>query len=502
MPRLADAIKTFNINYTAGLGMYSDIGVFGEGFAPAQLGPQPFVPTASVPGETRYCSPSGTGTAASFAAPSTWATCISQSGPGDLIIMRGGNYAFTANMLINCSGSAGLPIIMEPYQNEVVVITGESVTPGTGIYLDLTGNFVHIRNVEIKNMPSQGLRIIGADNKVENLYIHDCKLSGIHITHPTDTSLLTTTAQSRNLIKNCLIHNCSDVGYFTSGMNDGENADGISITLGYDNVIENTITHTNSDDGVDVWKSIRAVLRNCVSYNNGYGPNGDGNGFKLGGPSPSTDTVIEHSLSYGNLNRGFDPNGSANTTIRYCTSFNEPTGYNPTSDTIITKCHAESVNRVFGGVGVGAQTDNTWNRSTISPAYVSTEPGTDGFMVPTYPNLVFQKQQSILQFLWVKNFSSTASNPSARHIRINNPTYASATEIYISNRNMDSVFVDTYLDEAKTGMIVKLMASRYAYIIFRLTSDAANMTGWIKYTGVIVTTAGAFHDEEIVTLEF
>ena len=33
-------------------------------------------------------------------------------------------------------------------------------------------------------------------------------------------------------------------------------------------------------------------------------------------------------------------------------------------------------------------------------------------------------------------------------------------------------------------------------------SDAENMTGWIRYTGMIVNTAGAFHGDEIVTLEF
>lgn len=505
MPKIADVIASKNMSYTAGTGKFADIGVYGEGYAPANIGPQAYVSTYSVPGDLIYVALNGTGSASTIGAPSSWATGISQAGPGDKIVMRGGEYAFTGSMLISCSGSSGLPVIIEPYQGETVVINGVSVTAGTDNYLDLTGNFVWIRGIEIKNMPGQGLRIVGADNKIENCYIHHCNLSGIHIQNPADNNLMSTTAQSRNLIKNCIIEYCSDVGFTGSGRNNGENADGISITQGYDNVIENTICRYNSDDGIDAWKSVRAVIRNCISHNNGPTTagehNGDGNGFKLGGPSPSTGTIIQHCISHSNFARGFDSNGAADVNISYCTSFNESPGYNPASDTEITKCIAESVDKVYGGAGVGVQTLNSWNRTGV-PSFVSTEPSSDGFLVPVYEDLAYPKVQNLLQFRFVRNFSGTASNPSARCIRVNNTDYAAVTEIYISNRNKNSVYVDDYLLEAKNGNIVRLLTSRDKYIIFKLSADAANMTGWVKFTGTVVIQSGGFHEFEIMTMEF
>lgn len=119
-----------------------------------------------------------------------------------------------------------------------------------------------------------------------------------------------------------------------------------------------------------------------------------------------------------------------------------------------------------------------------------------------YEDLAYPKVQTLLQFRFVKNFSGTASNPSARCIRVNNTDYAAVTEIYISNRNKNSVYVDDYLLEAKNGNIVRLLTSRDKYIIFKLSADAADMTGWVKFTGTVVIQSGGFHEFEIMTMEF
>lgn len=500
MPRLADVIRDRNISYNAGLGNFCDIGVFGNGFSPKDLGPRKFVPTTEAPGGRYiYCAPTGSGTAATIGSPCSITTASTLAQPGDIVLMRGGAYPFqSGGWVIGCNGNAQNPIIFEPYVGEVVSIDGSSVAPLPGIsYLDLTGNFVRLRGFEVHHMPGQGIRVVGADNMIENMHVHHNHLSGVHIQNPADNTLQVTTAQSRNIVRSCDIHDNSDVGFTGSGMGEGENADGVGATQGFDNVFEYNLIYNNSDDGIDVWKSQRSIVRYCISYGNGYGPNGDGNGFKMGAPGWTSDGLIEHCISHNNKARDFDANGSSSVTMRYLTAFGTDVAFNATSDTQIQSCISGT--SIVSGTGV--QTDNSWQRAG-TPAFVSTEPGTDGFLVPTYASLVYPKQSSILRFNFIKNFSPTASNPSAKHIRINNATYSSATEIYISNRNIDSVYVDAYLARAKNGSIVTIVASRYKYIVFALSADAANMTGWIRYTGSIVTSSGDFSDEEIVTLNF
>ena len=82
MPRLADVIKTFNINYTSGLGMYSDIGVFGNGVSQKDMGPRKFVPTTEAPGGRYiYCATTGTGTVATIGSPCSITTAFTLAQP-------------------------------------------------------------------------------------------------------------------------------------------------------------------------------------------------------------------------------------------------------------------------------------------------------------------------------------------------------------------------------------------------------------------------------------
>lgn len=482
------------------MGMFADIGAFSNGIMPSDLGPRKFVPSFEAPSGTYlYCSPTGTGTLATLGSPCSFPTVTTLAQPGDRVIMRGGaDYAFpSGGWAIGCIGNAANPIIFEPYLGESVAIDGSGVAPIPGIsYLDLTGNFVHMRGFEIKNMPGQGLRIVGSDNKIENMDIHHNKLTGIHIQNPADNTLQSTAAQSRNLITSCKLHDNSDVGLVGSGMDEGENADGASATQGFDNIFEYLDVYNNSDDGIDIWKSTRSIIRYCMSHGNGYGLKGDGNGYKLGAPSFTSDGLIEHSIAYLNKTRDFTANGALNVIMRYLTAFGTDVAFDTVSDTILESCISGSA--AVGTTGV--QSNNSWQRSG-TPAFITTNSAADGFLVPDFEDRIYPPE-NVLQYKFNADGTLTKSNPSNRYLRFNNVTYASVTEIFITNKNRKMEDTLTLASELKTGQVIKVSSTANKHLALKLSANAVNETGYVRLTGtVVMQRGGVFFPEEILTIQ-
>jgi parallel beta-helix repeat protein len=153
---------------------------------------------------------------------------------------------------------------------------------------------------------------------------------GIHLVNSSYNSLrtITTTVNSRSGLtiqggSNNYIDQIVST-YNFDPTEQGEDADGISISSGGSNTIRNCTTSHNDDDGIDTWQSTGNVIDTCVSSYNGsryvnpYRPagtrntNGDGNGYKLGGPGGYN--RVSNSLAYRNSGYGFSKNsGEGNT---------------------------------------------------------------------------------------------------------------------------------------------------------------------------------------------
>jgi hypothetical protein len=95
--------------------------------------------------------------------------------------------------------------------------------------------------------------------------------------------------------------------------NGGENADGFACKLsaGSGNTYNHCEASHNSDDGWDLYSQPKTVKMNyCTAKYNGYGTNGDGNGFKLGSSGQTVAHTVYYCTSNYNLKCGYDGNGN------------------------------------------------------------------------------------------------------------------------------------------------------------------------------------------------
>ena len=339
------------------------------------IGPQPITPTAISKG-TLFVSPTGSGTTCSQLSPCSIWSATSKAVGGSVVFLRGGTYRVSQSIRFLNNGTAAAPIIFESYPGETAIFDGSQHPKGTDIGIYVNGKFIQIRSIEIKNMPMQGIFIQGTDNILDGIHAHHNGLTGIHVWSPYDAYPYGAYG-SRNIIRNSIVHDNSGAGLGGEFANGG-NSDGIAISSGADNRIENCLAYANSDDGIDVWRSTNSYVGYSIAHSNGIA-GGDGNGIKAGGDYPSTDTTIEHNLSHSNKVIGITYNDGRNAKFVNNTTWNNSLGYALGSDTVVTDNIAAEVNVQYG---TGIATDNSWQRSG-KVSFVSTDPNSPYFLVPT-----------------------------------------------------------------------------------------------------------------------
>jgi hypothetical protein len=83
-----------------------------------------------------YVAPTGSGTACTLAAPCSLAEGLSQAGPGDEVVLRGGVY-YQGEIALPRSGTVGAPILVRAYPGETVVLDGAD--PATFTWTNVSG---------------------------------------------------------------------------------------------------------------------------------------------------------------------------------------------------------------------------------------------------------------------------------------------------------------------------------------------------------------------------
>jgi hypothetical protein len=194
---------------------------------------------------------------------------------------------------------------------------------GTVRGFEISGDYWHIIGIEIQNASDNCINISGSRNTIENVTVHGCADTGIQIT--VDAAMAgDATRGAFNTILNCDSYGNYDPPSATS--TGGENADGFAAKLyiGQGNVFRGCRAWNNSDDGWDFFASNDVVtVDNCWAFFNGRtllgqpNPNGDGNGFKLGGAPAAGDAnqggaihIVTNSFAFDNLACGFVQNNN------------------------------------------------------------------------------------------------------------------------------------------------------------------------------------------------
>jgi len=240
---------------------------------------------------------SSTATAVTAAATSVTVTtetalkaAIKAAAPGDIITVSG-TIKLTSTLQLLNSGTSSSKI---NFTGGTLDCSG--ISSGWGVKCN--GSYWNITNMTIKNAPDCGLVFqYGGYN-----YVYNVTTSGNH-----DSGLQIYNQSHHNNVSYCK----SNENYDTQ--NGGENADGFACKLsaGAGNKFDHCTANHNSDDGWDLYGQPSTVtITNCTATNNGYGGNGDGNGFKLGSSGQSVPHTVTNCTSSYNMASGYDGNGN------------------------------------------------------------------------------------------------------------------------------------------------------------------------------------------------
>lgn len=245
---------------------------------------------------------------------------------GQTVFLKGGNYVVNSKIRLSISGTSGNEITMlgqtEGTRAKLDFSSMSENSSNQGI--DLSGNFWHIKGIDIYKAGDNGMQIKGNNNLIEFCAFSEC----------SDTGLQISNGASNNTILNC-------DSYFNADSTK-ENADGFAckMDVGSGNKFVGCRAWQNLDDGWDGYlrgtDNITTTYENCWAVKNGYLKSGevgtgDGNGFKTGG---SDDKLLKHNASYkncisvGNTHDGFDHNSNSGIVEIYnCTAFDNGKNY-------------------------------------------------------------------------------------------------------------------------------------------------------------------------------
>ncbi len=297
---------------------------------------------------------------------------------GELIYVRGGTYEQPYHepiMIEDIAGTESEPIRLEGYPGERPHLKWGG-GPGHddwqkwgGIVLEGDSPYWEFRNMEVSGSEWCGFHSDNDSNAhslvFEDLYCHHVGQKGVW-------------AESDN----CVIRNVEVHDSYNEPQNGGA-GDGIGIGYSNGGLIENCISHNNSDDGIDLWRSHNVTIRNTVVHHNGRDDEGDGNGFKLGGTENSGGHRLEGCVSYSNRNHNFRCYNPERTVILNCTSYDAGShGFAAIhgADHEIANCieyDSSSDTSFHSGVD---DHDNSWNLDITDPEFASTDEDSDRFL--------------------------------------------------------------------------------------------------------------------------
>lgn len=291
--------------------------------------------------------------------------------PGDTIYLRGGTYNRTDTVEISSiHGSKNAQITLAGYPGERPVFSFDGPRPGgwnaPGGIEFTNVRFWSVRNLTVRNSRFIGFRVASRsrNNEFENVRVYNNNLIGFAV---QDRS-------SNNVIRNLVSANNFDP------QNGGADADGMAVKNSDGNTIVNCKFYYNSDDGLDLWQSRSAEVRNCLSWDNGRGENGDGNGFKLGGTQKAGGHRVVRNLSFTNRRAGFNDN-SASIPIEVYNN----TAWSNSSNYQFFSANHELVNNISHDGSVRLESpvnhhDNTWNLGIEKPEFASYYPNSERFL--------------------------------------------------------------------------------------------------------------------------
>jgi hypothetical protein len=254
---------------------------------------------------------------------------------GDTVFVREGRYLLTSTITLSTSGiDTTTRRNLYAYGSERPVLDFSSMTfSNSNRGINLSGNYWHIKGLDIYKAGDNGMYTSGSNNIVELCVFHENRDGGCQVG----------SGASYNQYINC----DSYFNYDSTGdaATAGGNADGFApkMDVGTGNYFYGCRSWQNSDDGWDGYMrpsdDITTTIENCWSFMNGYLKDGvttypsmNGNGIKMGGSDNTPHTlrhnmIVKNCLAFLNKAKGFDQNNNVGSmTLLNCTSYNNGIG--------------------------------------------------------------------------------------------------------------------------------------------------------------------------------
>jgi hypothetical protein len=353
-----------------------------------------------------YVAPTGSETSdGTLAAPfATLSKANAAAAAGDTIWVRGGTYALTTQLVLSKSGTSDSSRTkIWAYPGETPVLDASKyVTSNVAIDVPVvlvTGSWMHLRGLEISNAKvgasgDHSYSLLRTKNASNNTF----ELLKLH--HGFGTGLFIDTGTGGNLILNCDSHDNYDKD---GSQGDGQNGDGFGVhyqKTGPSTTIRGCRAWMDSDDGYDlISQEVPVTVEDSFAFQNGYGKDGNGNGFKMGSSQTGIRHIVQNNGAWKNKAAGFYANHSSGGNTWYNnTSYNNGVQYNMlassfdasgniTGTIVLTGSKVHILRNNIGFPAKNSNMDgvdsghNTWdlNLAETSADFASTDPaGCDG----------------------------------------------------------------------------------------------------------------------------
>ena len=283
-----------------------------------------------------YVSPTGSDTGdGTLAAPfATLTRADSAAAAGYTIWVRGGTYTITAQVVLSKSGTSDSSRTkIWAYLGETPVLDASKyVTSNSAVDVPVvlvTGSWMHLRGLEISNAKvgasgDHSYSLLRTKNASNNTF----ELLKLH--HGFGPGLFIDTGTGGNLILNCDSHDNYDKD---GSQGDGQNGDGFGVhyqKTGPSTTIRGCRAWMDSDDGYDlISQEVPVTVEDSFAFQNGYGKDGNGNGFKMGSSQTGIRHIVQDNVAWKNKAAGFYANHSSGGNTWYNnTAYNNGVQYN------------------------------------------------------------------------------------------------------------------------------------------------------------------------------
>lgn len=286
----------------------------------------------------------------------TFAKANSVAAPGNLIYLRGGVYA--ESVKLTKSGTSASPIRWQGFPGETAIIEGPGRTTSLNTTLTINGSWLSLRDLTVRKSPRAGILIFGDEVHLSRILSHGHGRVGINFYQ----------AKGGSLTDSVIFDNYDK--YDSDGtLSHGQDADGYAASGSTGVVVKRVISFNNADDGFDLWEASDCSIEDSYSFGNGVNRWGDsafegnGNGFKMGGPG-SKNNLGQRNVAFDNVMRGFDNNGAVSSNFFNNTSIKNKVGFQSGSstNTWINNVGLDNVNERASNWS-GVSENNTWDLS-------------------------------------------------------------------------------------------------------------------------------------------